>query len=48
VPEALKRDAPQVEEYISSIGYNTFAFAYFPHPRFGHDTSNIVELTNSV
>jgi hypothetical protein len=46
--QALQRDAPEVEEYISSIGYNTFAFMHFPHPRFGHDTSNIVESTNSV
>jgi hypothetical protein len=46
--EALKRDAPQVKEYISSIGYNTFAFTCFRYPRFGHDTSNIVESTNSV
>jgi hypothetical protein len=46
--QALKRDAPQVEEYISSIGYNNFAFMCFPLPRFGHDTSNIVESTNSV
>jgi hypothetical protein len=46
--QALQRDAPDVKEYISSIGYNTFAFAHFPHPRFGHDTSNIVESTNSV
>jgi hypothetical protein len=46
--EALKRDAPQVEEYILSIGYENFAFTRFPWPRFGHDTSNIVESTNSV
>jgi MULE transposase domain len=46
--QALQRDAPEVEEYMSSIGYNTFAFACFPHPRFGHDTSNIVESMNSV
>ena len=46
--QTLQRDAPQVEEYISSIGYENFAFARFPYPRFGHDTSNIVESTNSV
>src|ERR1700709_1443025 len=46
--QALQRDAPQVEEYISSIGYKNFAFTHFPWPRFGHDTSNIVESTNSV
>jgi len=46
--QALKRDAPQVEEYISSIGYESFAFACFPLPRFGYNTSNIVESTNSV
>ena len=46
--QALQRDAPEVEEYISSIGYNTFAFMHFPYARFGHDTSNIVESTNSV
>ena len=46
--QALKRDAPKVEEYISSIGYENFAFTYFPRPRFGHDTSNIVESINSV
>jgi hypothetical protein len=40
--------APQVEEYISLIGYKNFAFVYFPLPRFGHDTSNIVESTNSI
>ena len=44
--QALQRDAPQVEEYISSIGYKNFAFTRFPWPRFGHDTSNIVESTN--
>ena len=38
----------QVEEYISSIGYKNFAFICFPRPRFGHDTSNIVESTNSI
>src|ERR1700704_285761 len=46
--QALQRDAPQVEEYISSIGYENFAFIRFPRPRFGHDTSNIVESTNSA
>ena len=46
--QALQRDAPEVEEYISSIGYKNFAFARFPRPRFGHDTSNIVESTNSA
>jgi hypothetical protein len=46
--QALQRDALEVEEYMSSIGYNTSAFACFPYPRFGHDTSNIVESTNSV
>jgi hypothetical protein len=46
--QALQRDAPQVEEYMSSIGYKNFAFTRFPQPRFGHDTSNIVESTNSA
>jgi hypothetical protein len=46
--QALQRDAPEVEEYISSIGYSNFAFARFPLPRFGHDTSNIVESVNSI
>jgi hypothetical protein len=46
--QAIQRDALEVEEYLSSIGYNTFALACFPYPRFGHDTSNIVESTNSV
>jgi hypothetical protein len=44
----LQRESPKVEEYISSIGYNNFAFACFLQPRFGHDTSNIVESTNSM
>ena len=44
----LRQEAPQVEEYLQSIGYETFAFARFPHPRFGHDTSNIVESVNSI
>jgi hypothetical protein len=42
--QALQRDAPQVEEYISSIGYENFAFTRFPRPRFGHDTSTNVEM----
>jgi hypothetical protein len=46
--QGLQRDAPEVEEYISSIGYENFAFSRFPLPRFGHDTSNIVESTNSA
>ena len=46
--QALQNDAPKVEEYISSIGYESFAFARFPRPRFGHDTSNIVESVNSI
>ena len=46
--QALQRDAPQVEEYIASIGYESFAFTRFPRPRFGHNISNIVELTNSM
>ena len=46
--QSLQRDAPEVEEYIASIGYENFAFARFPLPRFGHDTSNIVESTNSA
>jgi hypothetical protein len=46
--QALQNEAPEVEEYISSIGYETFAFARFPRPRFGHDTSNIAESTNSM
>lgn len=45
---ALRQASPQVEEYLSSIGYENFAFLHFPLPRFGHDTSNIVESTNSV
>jgi hypothetical protein len=46
--QALRQDSPQVEEYLQSIGYETFAFARFPRPRFGHDTSNIVESVNSI
>jgi hypothetical protein len=46
--QALKQKAPQVKEYLSSIGYNSFAFACFLLSRFGHDTLNIVESTNSV
>ena len=46
--QSLQRDSPQVEEYLSSIGYNNFTFLHFPAPRFGHDTSNIVESTNSM
>jgi hypothetical protein len=46
--QALQRDPPQVEEYLRSIGYKNFAFACFPLPRFGHDTSNIVESVNSA
>ena len=46
--QALQTDAPEVEEYIASIGYENFAFTRFPLPRFGHDTSNIVESTNSA
>ena len=46
--QSLQEYAPQVEEYISSIGYENFAFTRFPKPRFGHDTSNIVESINSV
>ena len=45
---ALQIASPQVEEYISSIGYQNFALLSFPLPRFGHNISNIVELTNSV
>jgi hypothetical protein len=45
--QALQRDAPQVEEYISSIGYENFAFTRFPRPRFGHDTSIII-LSNQL
>jgi hypothetical protein len=30
--QALKQEAPQVEEYLSSIVYNNFAFACFPLP----------------
>jgi hypothetical protein len=48
VVQALRDKAPEVEEYISSIGYEYFAFARFPRSRFGHNTSNIVESTNSV
>ena len=44
--QALQNEAPEVEKYISSIGYETFALTRFPRPRFGHDTSNIVESTN--
>jgi hypothetical protein len=46
--QALQNTAPEVKEYISSIGYKTFAFVRFPQSRFGHDTSNIVESTNSA
>lgn len=46
--QTLQRDAPQAEEYLQSIGYENFAFARFPLPRFGHDTSNIVESVNSI
>ena len=44
----LQRDAPEVKEYLALIGYDNFAFACFPLPRFGHDTSNIVESANSA
>ena len=30
--QALQNKAPEVEEYISSIGYKNFAFACFPRP----------------
>ena len=30
--QALQRDALEVEEYISLIGYSNFAFAYFLLP----------------
>ena len=46
--QALQNEAPEVEEYISSIGYENFAFIRFPRPRFGHNMSNIVESTNSA
>ena len=46
--ETLQRVSLQVIEYISSIGYNIFTFLHFPVPRFGHNTSNIVESTNSI
>jgi hypothetical protein len=46
--QALKREAPQVVGYVSSIGYDRFAFACFLLSRLGHDTSNIVESINSV
>jgi hypothetical protein len=46
--QALQRDALEVKEYISSIGYNTFAFVHVPHSRFGHDISNIIESMNSA
>jgi hypothetical protein len=46
--QALQRDSPQVEEYLSLISYKTFAFTCFPLPRYSHDTSNIVESTNSA
>jgi hypothetical protein len=46
--QALQQKSPQVEEYLQSIGYETFAFTRFPHPRFGHDTSSIVESVNSI
>ena len=45
--QALQRDTPEVEAYLQSIGYKNFAFTCFPVPRFGHDTSNIVESVNS-
>jgi hypothetical protein len=44
----LQRESLKAEEYISLIGYNNFAFTFFLQPRFGHDTSNIVECTNSM
>jgi hypothetical protein len=46
--QVLQRDALQVKEYISSIGYENFAFIHFPCPRFSYNTSNIVESTNSA
>jgi hypothetical protein len=36
--KALQQVAPDVDKYLSSIDYNTFAFAHPPLPRFGHDT----------
>ena len=46
--QTFQRDAPQAEEYLQSIGYENFASIRFPRPRFGHDTSNIVESVNSI
>lgn len=46
--QALQRDSPQVKEYLQSISYKNFTFICFLLPRFGHDTSNIVESVNSA
>jgi hypothetical protein len=45
---ALERDAPDLMQYLSAIGYENFANFCFRYPRWGHDTSNIVESTNSM
>lgn len=36
------------EQYLRGIGPSLWAYAHLPGPRFAHDTSNIVESSNSV
>ena len=40
--------ATLITAYLDTIGYPKFAFINFPRPRYGHDTSNIVESVNSA
>jgi hypothetical protein len=44
----LEAAKPPAAEWLRRLEEEKWAFAYFPLPRFGHDTSNVVESVNKV
>lgn len=44
----FKKVSKPAYEYLKAIERDTYALAFFPLPRFGHDTNNITESINGV
>ena len=44
---ALREKNEAAFQYLNGIPKETWSRAYQPYPRYGHDTSNIIELLNS-
>jgi hypothetical protein len=44
----LQAENSAATAYMDAIPHTTWTYYAFPYPRFGHNTSNIIESLNSV